>query len=118
MSSQQSDSLEAGTSDLMDGSLWTISEAARFLKRFRRWVETALKRGDTEPGSIPHRRLPGKRGEPRFIPAEMAAWSQDGFPPVATFREWHDYRKSDQQPKKNLMCQRHEVGSHENGRGR
>ena len=68
-------------------SLWRVRDLARYLGRSERWIWTALRRPETEPGSLPCRRLPG--GSPRFDPREVEAWVLAGCPPVATFRGWH-----------------------------
>lgn len=67
-------------------AMWTIKDVARFLARSERWVARALRRLDTDPGSLPHYRLPG--GAPRFDPTEVEAWFRGGCPPAATFRSW------------------------------
>jgi hypothetical protein len=68
-------------------ALWLVKDLARYLGRSPRWISYALCRADTEPGSIPHLRLPG--GAPRFDPAEIEKWVREGCPPAATFRSWH-----------------------------
>ena len=66
--------------------LWTIKDVARYLARSERWIARALRRADTDPGSLPHYRLPG--GAPRFNPVEVEEWLRSGCPPMATFRSW------------------------------
>ena len=67
-------------------ALWRVADLALYLGRSPRWIWTALRRPETEPGSLPCRRLPG--GTPRFDPREVEAWVQAGCPPAATFRGW------------------------------
>mgnify|MGYP000735619577 CR=1 FL=1 len=68
-------------------TLWTVADAATFLRKSQRWLFGQLKIDDTQPGSIPHVRL-GR--SPRFIPDDLKAWAAAGFPPAATFKEWKE----------------------------
>jgi len=66
--------------------LWTVKDLIKYLARSERWIRTALRRQDADPGSIPHYRLPG--GAPRFDPGEIESWVKSGCPPTETFRTW------------------------------
>lgn len=79
-----------GTAPALPGGippLWTVAEAARFLRKSPRWVWYALRLADTEPGSIPHCKL-GR--SPRFDPEDLRAWAAMRCPPAATFRRWQE----------------------------
>lgn len=65
--------------------LWSVAVLARYLGRSQRWVWAQLGRPETEPGSIPHRRI-GKA--PRFIPEEIQRWVDAGCPPVVQLQTW------------------------------
>jgi len=73
-------------------SLWTVAEAARFLRKSRRWLFGALRLPPSEPGSIPHVRL-GR--SPRFDPPTLRAWVVNDCPPADLFKAWRlaDERK-------------------------
>ena len=73
-----------GTAPLA-GCLWTITDAALFLRKSRRWLFLRLRLPDEAQGSIPHVKL-GRT--PRFIPDDLRLWAGMGFPPVANFKEW------------------------------
>ncbi|MCO5168765.1 MAG: hypothetical protein M9894_20690 [Planctomycetes bacterium] len=61
--------------------LWTVDDLRGYLRRSRRWVYTRLGYASDRPGSIPHLRLAGSRS-PRFVPSIIAAWVEQGCPPV------------------------------------
>ncbi|HLX68478.1 MAG TPA: helix-turn-helix domain-containing protein [Verrucomicrobiae bacterium] len=65
--------------------LWTVKDAAAFLRKSPRWIFYSLQIPENEPGSIPHSKL-GRN--PRFIPDDLKAWASAGFPPAATFKAW------------------------------
>lgn len=79
--------------DISTEQLMTVKEAADFLRKSERWLREALTRERHEHGSIPHHRLPGKRGGIRFLRAELTAWLQAGCPPVAAMESWLDSRR-------------------------
>lgn len=66
-------------------SLWDMRACAAYLRKSPRWLGSALKNRPEEPGSIPHVRV-GQT--PRFVPADIEKWVQQGCPPAATFAEW------------------------------
>lgn len=68
-----------------DVALWDVRACATYLKKSPRWLYSALKNRPDEPGSIPHVRV---GVSPRFIPADIEEWVQQGCPSVATFAEW------------------------------
>ena len=70
--------------DRTDG-LWTVADAAKFLRKSPRWLWSALTRRPEESGSVPHFRI---GASPRFFPDDLAAWVRFGCPPAATFAEW------------------------------
>ena len=72
-----------------DTVLWTVREAATFLRISERKLWYGLRTPENEAGSIPHVRF-GKM--PRFVPDDLKRWAAEGFPPAATFKEW---KKSD-----------------------
>ena len=74
-------------------TLFTVAEAARFLKKSPRWLWSAIRRRPDEPGSVPFFRI---GSSPRFFPADLAAWIRAGCPPAATFAEWQDAEKKRQ----------------------
>jgi len=78
---------DKGTDSALADSLWTVKDAARFLKKSPRWVFYALQNPDTAPGSIPHTKL-GRN--PCFIPDDLRKWAEQGFPPAAAFRAWKE----------------------------
>ena len=47
-------------------SLWTVSDAANFLRMSRDWVYRAAERGD-----LPYRKVGANL---RFVPSELRAW--------------------------------------------
>ena len=63
--------------------LWTVSEAAAYLRKSESWVWQAVRTPLEQTGSIPHAKL-GK--SPRFIPEEIQTWAKSGFPAVAEFK--------------------------------
>lgn len=67
--------------------LWTVKDAAAFLRKSPRWIFYALQTPEHEAGSIPHAKL-GRN--PRFIPDDLHAWAAQGFPPAAAFKTWKD----------------------------
>jgi len=71
-------------------TLWTVAQAAKFLRKSERWMFGQLTLDESQTGSIPHVRL-GR--SPRFIPAELREWSAAGFPPAAAFKEMKDAEK-------------------------
>lgn len=58
--------------------LWLVRDLAVFLRRSERWVWKHLQFDQARVGSIPHLRLPG--GAPRFDPATIRAWLDEGCP--------------------------------------
>jgi hypothetical protein len=62
--------------------LWTVSEAAAYLRKSESWVWQAVRTPQEQSGSIPHAKL-GK--SPRFIPEKLQKWAASGFPAVAEF---------------------------------
>ena len=64
--------------------LWTVKEAANYLRKSESWVWQAVRTPEDQQGSIPHAKL-GK--SPRFIPEEMQAWALSGFPSAAEFKD-------------------------------
>ncbi|HEY3319587.1 MAG TPA: hypothetical protein VGP72_03820 [Planctomycetota bacterium] len=75
--------------------LWTVADVARFLARSERWVWDALAVDPNKAGSVPFIRIPGGRGSrgqgsPRFLPADVVAWTSAGCPPAAVFRSWQE----------------------------
>lgn len=75
------------TAPTLADTLWTVKDAAAFLRKSPRWIFYALQTPETEEGSIPHSKL-GRN--PRFIPADIRTWAAQGFPPAATFRAWKE----------------------------
>lgn len=71
--------------------LWTVKEAATYLRKSESWVWQAVRTPEDRPGSIPHAKL-GK--SPRFIPEEMQAWAASGFLPAADFKQDPRSRRS------------------------
>src|ERR1043165_2676066 len=65
--------------------LWTVNEAAKFLRKSPRWLWSALNRRPEEAGSIPHVRV---GAAPRFFPDNLAALLRAACPPAATFAAW------------------------------
>lgn len=82
--------------------LWTIKEAAAFLRKSERWLWYALKRPPDEPGSVPHVKL-GK--SPRFMQDDLKAWAAAGFPPAGTFKTWKESEERRRRPDKGRFCQ-------------
>jgi len=78
--------VEKNATALFD-NLWTVKDAAAFLRKSSRWIFYALQTPENEPGSIPHSKL-GRN--PRFIPDDLRTWAAQGFPPAATFKQWKD----------------------------
>ena len=74
-------------SDAETETLWSVSDAATFLQKSKRWIFNQLTLADDKPGSIPFVRL-GRT--PRFIPTDMRSWAAQGFPPAGTFKAWKD----------------------------
>jgi len=66
--------------------LLTTREAAKFLRVSERWLREAINRPHDSPGSIPHHRLPGRRGGVRFFRDELIEWLQEDSPPVEVMR--------------------------------
>ena len=66
-------------------TLWTVPEAAKFLRKSPRWLWSSLTRRPEEAGSVPHVRI---GSSPRFFPEDLAAWVRAGCPPAATFGQW------------------------------
>lgn len=64
--------------------LWTVKEAAAYLRKSESWVWQAVRTPEDQSGSIPHAKL-GK--SPRFIPEEMQAWAASGFVSAADFKD-------------------------------
>lgn len=62
--------------------LWTVSDAAAYLRKSESWVWQAVRTPQEQAGSIPHAKL-GK--SPRFIPEKLQKWAASGFPAVAEF---------------------------------
>ena len=79
-----------------EATLWTVAQAAKFLRKSPRWLFNQLTHDESQVGSIPHVRL-GR--SPRFIPEDLRAWAAAGFPPAATFKEW---QQMSSRRKKNL----------------
>jgi len=79
---------EAPTESIASDSttLWTVADAATYLRKSPRWLWSALTRRPEEPGSVPHFRI-GKT--PRFFPDDLQAWVRNGCPPAKTFTEWN-----------------------------
>ncbi len=75
------------TTALQVPTLWTVKDAATFLRKSPRWIFYALQVPEHEPGSIPHSKL-GRN--PRFIPDDLRVWAAQGFPPAATFKAWKE----------------------------
>jgi hypothetical protein len=73
--------------EAVQDTLWTVKEAALFLRKSRRWLFDALRLEENVPGSVPHVRL-GR--SPRFIPDDLKLWASMNFPPAATFKAWRD----------------------------
>jgi len=73
--------------------LWCVRDAARFLRRSPRWVWQAVARAPEERGSIPHVRLPGRRGGVRFVPEEIHSWLAAGCPPAGDFYKMREARR-------------------------
>ena len=71
--------------EALEPTLWSVADAAKFLRKSPRWLFNQLNIDENQPGSIPHMRL-GRT--PRFIPEDMNAWVAAGFPPAATFKQW------------------------------
>lgn len=65
--------------------LMTVKEAAHFLRRSERWLREAIARPPDREGSIPHFRLPGKRGGVRFVRNDLLSWLRNGAPPAAVW---------------------------------
>jgi len=72
--------------------LMTVREAAIFLQRSESWLFDALRRDPREEGSVPHVRLPGRRGGARFQAAELLEWLEAGAPPVSVWRSMRTRR--------------------------
>jgi len=68
-------------------ALMTVKEAAAFLGRSPSWLFQALQRDPGDEGSIPHVRLPGRRGGCRFEREELLSWLRAGSPPAAIWRD-------------------------------
>jgi hypothetical protein len=64
-------------------SLWSIEQAASFLKKSVRWIQYAMKMPADEAGSIPHGRV-GKK--PVFFPDALAEWVARGCPPAVAIK--------------------------------
>lgn len=65
--------------------LWTVEDAAKYLRKSKRWVQYALLVPETEPGSMPHIRI-GRNV--RFEPAALREWIVADCPPAATLKKW------------------------------
>ena len=76
------------------GHLLTTREAAKFLRVSERWLREAIKRTPDAPGSIPHHRLPGRRGGVRFFRDELIEWLEEDSPPVEVMRSWKKKSRS------------------------
>lgn len=87
MPMQTKSNTDKSTAPALAETLWTVKDAAQFLRKSARWIFYSLQIPDTAPGSIPHSKL-GRN--PRFIPDDLRAWAAQGFPPVATFRAWKE----------------------------
>ncbi|MEI6236614.1 MAG: helix-turn-helix domain-containing protein [Planctomycetota bacterium] len=68
-------------------NLWTVKDAAAFLRKSQRWIFYALQTPEHESGSIPHSKL-GRN--PRFIPDDLRLWAAQGFPPANAFKTWKE----------------------------
>jgi len=71
----------------------TVKEAAAYLKRSERWIREAVARDPQEAGSIPHHRLPGRRGGVRFDRDELLLWLKADCPPAAVWNSWQNAGK-------------------------
>jgi hypothetical protein len=67
--------------------LWTVKDAAVFLRKSVRWVFYALRKPENVVGSLPNVKL-GRT--PRFVPDDLRAWVGMGCPPAGTFKSWKD----------------------------
>lgn len=72
---------------LPESVLWTVKDAAAFLRISVRKLRYGIRTPESEPGSIPCVRF-GRM--PRFIPDDLRAWAAAGFPPAGTFKAWRD----------------------------
>jgi len=81
--------------------LMTVQEAADFLRKSERWIRYALTRNPHEEGSVPHYRLPGKRGGIRFVRSELIAWIFAGCPPMADMQSWRDGHQNNHPDSRN-----------------
>jgi hypothetical protein len=75
--------------ELKSDEFLTVEEVSRLLRRSPRWLYSALARDPSEPGSVPHVRLPGRGGRrvPRFSRREIERWLSQGCPPAVELRE-------------------------------
>ena len=84
----------AGKNDRHIDGLLTVRQAARFLGRSPSWLFQALRRDPEEEGSIPHVRLPGRRGGVRFDRVELLEWLHAGAPPAGVWASMRTARKT------------------------
>lgn len=78
--------------------LLTVRQAAAYIQRSESWLYEALKRSPEEDGSVPHVRLPGRRGGARFDRAELLEWLRTGAPPAAVWEELKSGRRNKSKP--------------------